>query len=35
MVYGVGVEPLLLLVAAEAGVTPEAVVAAHDRMTRR
>jgi hypothetical protein len=28
-------EPLLLLVAAEAGVAPEAVVEAHDRMTRR
>ena len=35
MDYVVGDEPLLLLVAAEAGVTPEAVVAAHDRMTRR
>ena len=28
-------EPLLMLVAAEAGVTPETVVQAHDRMTRR
>ena len=35
MDYVVGDEPLLLLVAAEAGVTPEAVVQAHDRMARR
>ena len=34
MDYIVSDEPLLLLVAAEAGVTPEAVVQAHDRMTR-
>ena len=35
MDYVVGDEPLLLLVAAEAGVPPEAVVRAHDLMTRR
>ena len=35
MDHVVGDEPLLLLVAAEAGVTPEALVQAHDRMARR
>lgn len=35
MDYVVADEPLLLLVAAEAGVPPEAVVEAHDRMARR
>ena len=33
--YVVGDEPLLLLVAAEVGIVPEAVVEAHDRMSRR
>ena len=31
----VGDEPLLLLFAAEASLSPEAVVAAHDRLSRR
>ena len=35
MDYVVGDEPLLLRLAAEAGVPPEAVVAAHERMARR
>ena len=34
MDYVVGDEPLLLLVAGETGVTPEALVQAHARMTR-
>lgn len=34
MDYVVGDEPLLLLVAGETGITPEAVVQAHARMTR-
>ena len=34
MDYVLGDEPLLLLVAGEIGVTPEAVVQAHARMTR-
>ena len=35
MDYIVGDEPLLLLFAAEAHVTPQAVVGAHERMSRR
>jgi hypothetical protein len=35
MDYLVGDEPLLLLFAAESGLAPEAIVQAHDRMTRR
>ena len=35
MDYLVADEPLLLLFAAEAGLSPEAVVAAHERLSRR
>ena len=35
MDYLVGDEALLLLFAADSGLTPEVVVAAHDRMARR
>jgi hypothetical protein len=35
MDYLVGDEPLLLSFAAQAGLSPEAVVGAHDRMSRR
>ncbi|RYB04957.1 DUF3572 family protein [Lichenibacterium ramalinae] len=35
MDYLVADEPLLLLFAADAGLAPEAVVAAHDRLSRR
>lgn len=35
MDYLVADEPLLLLFAADAGLSPQAVVAAHDRLSRR